>query len=629
MTTQQIFWTIRRLNDCTWRFGCRNSITLLSTLAVMLFCLSVTSASAQTLHTLVGFNGTNGATPPASLVQGVDGNFYGVTILGGANNQGTVFKVTAQGQLTTLYSFCSLGGNCPDGQFPRGGLAQGTDGNFYGTTTQSGSGTIFKISSEGLLTNLFQFPIVEGQDPLGTLVQGSDGDFYGTTWGGGLNTACGGDQYHRCGTVFKITPDGTFTSLYSFCAQSLCADGGHPAAGLVQGSDGNFYGTTNVGGISESCAYGCGTIFKITPAGDLTILHSFCTQPGCPDGMLPGASLVQGSDGNFYGTASQGGTDAGVGGTVFKISPNGSDFTTLYSFCSQAGCADGGLPQSALVQARDGRFYGTTTSGGAKSAGTIFSISSTGQLTTLHNFCSVKTFPYCLDGDGPLAALLQGSDGRFYGTTGGNSGGHCVHDDCGTVFALDPPTSTLLTSSLNPSIYGQKVTWTATVTSSALVTPTGNVRLMWSGNSLGLAAPDASGVAMISKSDLNADTYPLTAVFAGDAINSGSTSAVLNQVVLQATSSATLASSPNPCTQGQAVTFTATISSPTVVPAGPVTFTAGNSVLGTAQLAGGKAALTISSLAIGSTKVTATYNGDSNIANSSASVVQTVRQNAE
>jgi Bacterial Ig-like domain (group 3)/FG-GAP-like repeat/FG-GAP repeat len=186
-------------------------------------------------------------------------------------------------------------------------------------------------------------------------------------------------------------------------------------------------------------------------------------------------------------------------------------------------------------------------------------------------------------------------------------------------------TSTSLTSSLNPSTYGQKITWTATVTSSGSVTPTGKVKFTWNGYTIGAATLNSSGVATLTKSNLNADAYPLTAVYAGDAANLGSTSAVLNQVVFETTSTATLTSSPNPSTQGQAVTFTVKISSPTVTPTGPVTFTAGKTVLGTAQLSGGKATLTTSALFVGSTKVTVTYYGDSNIAKSSASVTQTVQ----
>jgi len=186
-------------------------------------------------------------------------------------------------------------------------------------------------------------------------------------------------------------------------------------------------------------------------------------------------------------------------------------------------------------------------------------------------------------------------------------------------------TATSLVSSLNPSVYGQKVVFTATVTTLGSVTPTGKVSFKWNGYTLGSAALNASGVATLTKSNLNADTYPLTAVYPGDASNLGSTSAVVSQVVTQATSSATLTSSPNPSTSGQAVTFIATITSPTVTPTGPVTFAAGTTVLGTAQLSGGKAKFTTSTLAVGSTKVTATYYGNSNIAKSSASVTQTVQ----
>jgi len=190
--------------------------------------------------------------------------------------------------------------------------------------------------------------------------------------------------------------------------------------------------------------------------------------------------------------------------------------------------------------------------------------------------------------------------------------------------AIAAGTLTTLTSSLNPSIYGQKVTLTATVTPSGKIMPTGKVKFTWDRFTIGSATLDSNGLATLTKSNLNADSYPLRAEYGGDANNPPSTSAVLNQVVLETTSAATLTASPNPSTQGQAVTFTATISSPTVVPKGPVTFTAGKTVLGTAQLSGGKAKFTISTLALGSTKVTATYYGNSNIAKSSASVTQTV-----
>ena len=192
-------------------------------------------------------------------------------------------------------------------------------------------------------------------------------------------------------------------------------------------------------------------------------------------------------------------------------------------------------------------------------------------------------------------------------------------------------TETTLVSSLDPSIYGQKVSWTATVTpginQNGVTFPvTGKVNFKWGSYSIGAATLNANGVATLTRSDLNADPYPLTAVYSGDLNNAPSTSPVLDQVVTQTTNSATLTSSLNPSTLGQNVNFVATITSPTVVASGPVTFFAGTTVLGTAQLSGGKAKFTISTLAVGSTTVTATYYGDSNIAKSSASVIQTVHQ---
>ena len=208
-----------------------------------------------------------------------------------------------------------------------------------------------------------------------------------------------------------------------------------------------------------------------------------------------------------------------------------------------------------------------------------------------------------LNGDGKPDILFInpfGEDGNSDGSVG--------------VLLNKPTTSTSLTSGMSPSTYGQAATWTAMVTSSGPISPTGKVNFTWSSHTFGSATLNSSGVATLTKSNLNANTYPLTAVYVGDAANLTSTSPILNQVVQQTTSSATLTSSPNPSTQGQAVTFIATISSPTVMPKGPVTFTAGKTVLGTAQLSAGEAKLAISSMPVGSTTVTATYYGDSNIA---------------
>jgi uncharacterized repeat protein (TIGR03803 family) len=255
--------------------------------------------SAGTLTLLHSFSGTDGEYPLASLVQGTDSNFYGTTSVGGTNGAGTVFKMTTQGTLTTLYQF----GGGSDGSNVWAGLVQGSDGNFYGTTKAGGLlglGTVFKMTAQGTLTTLYQFSGSDGDTPLAALVQGSDGNFYGTTTGGRTN----GDS-----TVFRITSAGTLTTLHSFNN----GDGAAPEATLVQANDGNFYGTTFQGGTSTNCPGGCGTAFQITSAGTLTVLYSFSGS----DGYYIHAGLVQGSDGNFYGTASYGGTNDD--GTVFRL----------------------------------------------------------------------------------------------------------------------------------------------------------------------------------------------------------------------------------------------------------------------------------------------------------------------
>ena len=394
--------------------------------AVLVLCTATAIGSrAQTYGTLHSFNSTDGSDPWGALVQGVDGNFYGTTRSGGSFNLGTVFKVSPGGILTTRHSFCAQT-SCPDGSEAGAPLALGTDGNFYGTTTTGGAngyGTVFKITGTGALTTLYSFcaqaNCTDGIGPEAGLVQGTDGNFYGTAAGGGV----GG-----FGTVFKITRAGALTTLYSFCPDGFsCTDGLGPVAGLVQGTDGNFYGTTTDGGAH----FQGGTVFKITPRGTLTTLYSFCALASCADGYNPfKAALIQGTDGNFYGTTSSGGVHSSTG-TIFKITPGGT-LTTLYSFCAQTNCTDGIGPYTGLIQGTDGNFYGTTSSGGSNSFngyGTVFKITRTGTLATLYSFCPLGFS--CTDGTSPYAGLVQGTNGTFYGTT--SSGG--AHDD-GTVFSL-------------------------------------------------------------------------------------------------------------------------------------------------------------------------------------------------
>jgi uncharacterized repeat protein (TIGR03803 family) len=382
---------------------CRRALLVVA--ATLAALLAAKAAPAQaTFTTLVNFAWTNGADPLAGLAQGLDGNLYGTTFYGGEFYQyaGTIFKVTPTGSLTTLYSFCAQT-NCADGDNPWAGLVLGPDGSFYGTTYFAGAsyaGTIFKITPKETFTSMDSFDSSDGADPLAGLILATDGNFYGTTSAGGANSS---------GTVFRVTPTGTLTTIYSFCAEANCADGANPTGNLVQASDGNFYGTT------------FGTVFKITPAGVLTTLHTFCTEKNCPDGDRATGGLVQAADGDFYGTTFAGGFSDH--GTIFKIDPGGT-LTTLHRFCVQSSCSDGYGPEAGLVQATDGNFYGTTSEGGAYGVGTVFRMTSGGSLTTLHPFDGT-------DGSYPAASVVQGTNGAFYGTTylGGANG-------AGTVFSL-------------------------------------------------------------------------------------------------------------------------------------------------------------------------------------------------
>ncbi len=377
--------------------------------ALLLFCLARASgASAQTFTSLFSFGYPYGCVPQGALIQGIDGNLYGTTPNGGCDNGGTVFKITPDGRLTTLVGLDN----------PNAGLIQTVDGDFYGTTSEGGTdnaGTVFKLTPAGTLTTLHSFDYKDGWYPLASLVQGDDGNFYGTTVEGGA---------YGKGTVFKVTPDGVFTTLWDFCHLSGCGDGVSPESALIEGTDGNFYGTTAAGG-----AHRAGTVFRITPTGNLTRLYSFCSQSGCADGWVPHASLIQATDGNFYGTTEVGGTNPGCPdgcGTVFKITPTGT-FTTIYNFCAR-GCAEGSYAYAPLIQATDGNFYSTTFSGGIYSEGIVFQLTPGGTLTTLHAFCSKAG---CPDGEILQQPVVQETDGRFYGTTeyGGTN-------SLGTVFAL-------------------------------------------------------------------------------------------------------------------------------------------------------------------------------------------------
>lgn len=368
-------------------------------------------SAAQDFHMLLSFDGTNGDGPYAALIQATDGNFYGTTSEGGTGYiAGTIFKITPSGTLTSLYSFQG-----PDGFNPTSALVQATNGNFYGTTEGGGSstacqygcGTVFKITPGGVLTTLHSFDLTDGAYPYAGLIQARDGDLYGTTSYGGAN------NIH--GTVFKITPKGKLTTLHSFNG----SDGSQSMAGLVQATDGNFYGTT------EARGRGFGTVFKITSSGTLTTLHFFEGS----DGGYPTAGLVQATNGRLYGTTEYGKyrNDAHVignqDGTVFKITLSGR-LTKMYKFQG----TDGRNPYAGLIQATDGNFYGTTLNGGANNDGAVFEMTPDGTLTTIYSFQNSQAYPF--------AGLVQGTNGKLYGTTYEGGTGNCGGFFCGMVFSL-------------------------------------------------------------------------------------------------------------------------------------------------------------------------------------------------
>ena len=365
----------RELRSCR-RVAVPMSLSRLSSFVFVTFllCASNAVASSQPLNTLHSFcsqpSCADGDNPNPTLVQGPDGNLYGTTFAGGGpQNAGVLFRVTPEGTFAVLHTFCSLTG-CADGSRPMAGLVLDTDGSFYGTTGAGGA------SNDG--------------------------------------------------TLFRLSATGVFSTVYSFCSQPNCSDGSFPKQ-MIRGADGNFYGVTTGGGNHNSyCPNECGTIFRLTPSGQLTTIYRFCTQQRCPDGAFP-QTLIQGTDGALYGTTTF------DDGTAFRVSPSGT-LQTLYSFCQLPGCTDG-LGPNALVEAVDGKFYGTTGAGGATGyciaqCGTIFDITPSGSFLSIYDFCNQ---PGCLDGSNPNS-MVQAPDGNFYGTTGGGG----IDDEYGVVFKFSP-----------------------------------------------------------------------------------------------------------------------------------------------------------------------------------------------
>lgn len=584
----------RRFRICAAAFG------------LLLACLARPGAaqSNQSYRMLYPFspNGSDARRPFAGLIQAADGNFYGTTSQGGVPNNGgfsfgAVFKITPSGTESVLYSFA---GYPSDGVAPVGGLIQATDGNLYGTTLYGGAnntGTIFKITPGGTETVLHSFGVSPGPDgasPYAGLIQAADGNLYGTTEAGGL----GGS-----GTVFKITLAGVETVLYSFEGGY---DGSFPVAGLIQATDGNFYGTTQGGGAPNFQGNSCGTVFKITPSGTESVLYSFA---GFLDGSGPVSGLIQATDGSLYGTTGGGGVyDCG---TIFNVTLAGIE-TVHYAFAG----ADGQYPSASLVQASDGSFYGTTYSGGGSGDGTVFRMTPSGTLTVLHSFTGWT------DGDQPFSPVIQATDGKLYGTTSGAIGDSAN----GTVFVVSIDNSagtTTTTLSLLPSTgqIGRMVTLAARLKNKATSASLAGKPIQFALDGVNVGTPvttDSMGVARYSfvvSEETAPGSHPTSAAFAGDAVYATSAAAGM----LPVSKGPLTISLPNVTGYlGSTVTLTAGLKNGvgTALAGKTVSFSVDGALLGTATTDSSgmtKISYQISlGAALGAHAITAAVSGDAN-----------------
>jgi uncharacterized repeat protein (TIGR03803 family) len=488
------------------------------------------------------------------LIQGNDGSLYATTEAGGSGNSGTVSKLDSLGNYSVLHEFEES-----EGRYPQAGLTQGSDGSFYGTTSEGGgygAGSVFKLDSLGIFSLVHSFGSSSdlGTSPNAELIQGSDGNLYGTTTHGGT----AGE-----GTVFKLDPSGDFIILHSFEADS--GGGKNPVTKLIQDGDGNLFGSTYFGGSNNT-----GIVYKIDPSGNFSVLYEFAQES---EGLFPTLRIL-GSDGNFYGTYDGTIMYPGVSdnaGLIFKLTPSGS-FSVLHEFDS---ASEGGNP-GALFQGIDGHLYGVTNFGGSTNFGTIF------KLDTAGNYSVVHEFEGNVNNNGQHNnTLIQGSDGSFYGT------------------------NSYLDSYFSGTLEEKVFKFDAS----------GNFSILHE------FASESEGRAL--RGPLlevgNGSIYGVTAV--GGDYGSGAIYRLTDTT--QATTIA-LTSSLNPSTVGQSVTFTATVSGNS--PTGTVEFFIGSTSLGSRTLSNGVAALSTSKIVAGTHSITAVYSGDANNAPStSAAVTQVVK----
>jgi len=389
-----------------------------SVIALLFFLLPCGACAGETVLHVFQHRG-DGAFPQAGLVGDGAGNLYGTTPAGGTHGCidgcGTVFKISSDSTETIFYDFCGQPG-CSDGATPYAGLIIDMEGNLYGTTTadgQNGGGTVFKLAPDGTETTLYAFcsesDCADGKSPRGRLIMDGSGNLYGTTiWGG--DSKCRYSEGQGCGTVFKLSPDGVLTVLHAFKGRS---DGAFPLAGVIMDTFGNLEGTTYRGGGSAACGEGCGSVFSVTQSGSETVIYTF--QDGA-DGGYPMADLLADSSGDFYGTTRLGGTHGA--GTVFKIAANGTETVPL-SFCALEKCNDGAEPRGGVIADKAGNFYGTTFYGGGHfckknggvGCGTVFKLAPDGTETVLYSFTGGS------DARNPVGGVIADGAGNLYGAT--------------------------------------------------------------------------------------------------------------------------------------------------------------------------------------------------------------------
>ena len=608
---------------------------------------------------LYSFGGTtsDGGVSYASLTFDSAGNLYGTTEYGGTHSitygqkvetAGTVFElVKGTGGAWTEKVLYNFGATSTDGALPIAGVVFDSKGNLYGTTYGGGTcglGTVFELSpgtggawTEKILHS-FGCTLTDGEVPESNLIFDSAGNLYGTTEAGGAYDTVYGGASNGYGTVFEMSPGtgGTWTEkvLYSFSYLNQ-TDGYYPTSGVVFDSHGNLFGSCSDGGTGQDLEGG-GAVYELSPAGGggwtQKVIFSF--GGGASYGYRLIGGVVLDAAGNIYGTAFAGGNAFGLDGTLWELSPVGGGWqqTVLHSFGAYE--TDGINPTATLVMDSKGHLYGTTNAGGAYKSGVVFEMSpQTGggwTETVLHSFDLNGT-----DAADPWAGLILDASGNLYGATtyGGKNGGNTQGFVGGAVYEIQTasttstPTTTTLASSLNPSTYGQAVTFTATVTSSS-GTPAGTVTFKNGTTTLGSASLSA-GVAKFATAKLAGGTSSITAVYAGNSTYASSTSTALSQLVNKATTTTKLASLLNPEVFGQSVTLTATVTAEfggTV--AGTVTFKNGTTSLGTAAVSAGVAKLVTTKLPVGTLSLTAVYAGNTSLLTSTSPALSEVVKKA-